>query len=175
MNRLFWGLLLCLLDYDVTVGSMVIGLLPDFLGFYLMMKGLEQLAGENRFFDRGRHIAFGLAVAALILYAADLMDPGVMGRVLLWAAELIVMVVQLVLIRMIITGILWVERDHAVELKGGLLKSLWSILIVVCPLCELVYWLPMVGDICHMASAVVSLLFLAAFWDSRKSFYKSMK
>lgn len=175
MNRLFWGLLFCLLDYEVTVGSAVFGLLPDFLGFYLMMKGMEELAGENRFFDRGRHMAFGLMIASVILYVADLMNPGVMVRVTLWAVELIVLVILLVLLRMIIIGILWLEKDHSVQLRGDLLKSLWMILIVICPLGALVYWVPMVGDICHMASAVVSVLFLAAFWDSRKAFYKSVK
>lgn len=174
MNRLFWGLFLCLLDYDIKVGSMVIGLLPDFLGFFLMMKGLQQLAGENRFFGRGQHMAFGLMIPAVILYAADLLDPGVMARVVLYGVQLVVLVVQLVLIRVIITGLLHLERDRNVQLKGSFLKSIWSILIVICPLCALVYWIPMVGDICYFASAVVSLLFLAAFWDSRKAFYKSV-
>lgn len=172
MNRLFWGLLFCLLDYEVKLGSAVLELLPDFLGFYLLMKGMEQLAGENRFFDRGRHLAFGLIIAAVILYIGDLTDPDVMVRMVLWAGKLGVLVAQLILIRMIITGILWLEKDRAMQLKGSLLKSLWTILIVFGPLSALLNWMPMVGDVCHLASTVVSLLFLAAFWNSRKAFYQ---
>lgn len=175
MNCLFWGLLLCLLDFDIAVGTAVIGLLPDFLGFFLVMKGLEQLAEENRFFSRGRHYAFGLLILSVILYVADLMNPGSMVKVWLWALELVGLIVLLVLIRMVITGILWLERDNGLKLRGDLLKSMWTILIVICPLCHIVSWLPLVGDICRMASTVVSALFLAVFWDSRKSLYQDMK
>ena len=172
MNRLFWVLLLCLLDYEVTVGTAVFGLLPDFLGYFLIMKGMEELAGENRFFDRGRHIAFGLMIAAVVFYGADLMNPGYMVKVWLWALELAALVITLVLIRMIVTGILWLERDLNLKLRGDLLKSMWSILIIICPLCHIFSWLPLVGDICRMASTVVGALFLAVFWDSRKSYYQ---
>ena len=175
MNRLFWGLLFCLLDYDVTVGTAVFGLLPDFLGYFLMMKGMEELAGENRFFDRGRHMAFGLMIAGVILYGADLMNPGGMTRVIFWAAELAVLVIRLVLLRVIIAGILRMEQDRGLQLRGDLLKSMWTILIVICPLAGLVSWLPLVGDICRMASAVVSVLFLAVFRDSRKEFCQAGK
>ena len=75
MNRLFWGLFLCLLDYEITVGTAVLDLLPDYLGFFLVMKGMEQLAGENSFFDRGRHLAFGMIIVSVILFIADLMNP----------------------------------------------------------------------------------------------------
>lgn len=172
MNRLFWGLLFCLLDYELTVGTAVIGLLPDFLGYFLIMKGMEELAVENRFFDRGRHIAFGLLIVSVILYAADLMNPGYMMKVWLWALELIGLVIMLVLIRMIVTGILWMEHDRSLKLRGDLLKSMWTILIVICPLCHIFSWLPLVGDICRMAATVVGALFLAAFWDSRRSYYQ---
>lgn len=175
MNRLFWGLLFCLLDYDLTVGTAVIGLLPDFLGFFLVMKGMEELAGENRFFDRGRHLAFGMIIVSGILYVADLMNPGSMARVWLWSLELIGLVASLVLIRMMITGILWLEQDNGLKLRDDLLKSFWLILIVICPLCHIVSWLPLVGDVCRMASTAVSALFLAVLWSSRKAFYEGIK
>lgn len=175
MNRLFWGLFLCLLDYEITVGTAVLDLLPDYLGFFLVMKGMEQLAGENSFFDRGRHLAFGMIIVSVILFIADLMNPAGMVRVWLWALELIGLIILLVLIRMNITGILWLERDHNLKLRGDLLKSLWLILIVICPLCHIFSWVPLVGDICRMASTVVSALFLAVFWDSRKSFVQGTK
>lgn len=174
MNRLFWGLLFCLLDYKLTVGTAVIGLLPDFLGFFLLMKGMEELSGENRFFDRGRHLAFGMIIVSVILYAADLMNPGSMAHVWFWALELIGLVVMLVLIRMMITGILWLEHDNGLKLRGDLLKSFWLILIVICPLGHIVSWLPLVGDVCRIAAGVVSFLFLAVFWSSRKAFYEGV-
>lgn len=175
MNRLFWGLFLCLLDYDVTVGTAVFGLLPDFIGYFLMMKGMAELAGENRFFDRGRHLAFVMAVVSAVLYIAHLADPDSMASVVLWTVELVVLVVQLILVRMIIFGVAGLEREHELTMRSELLKSMWLILIVIYPLAHIVSWLPLVGDICGMASVVVGALFLAVFWDSRKAFYQSEK
>ena len=171
MNRLFWGLLLCLLDSEITVGTAVIGLLPDFLGFFLVMKGMQELSAENRFFDRGRHLAFGMILLSAICYGADLMNPASQTAVWLWGLELIGVIILLILIRMIITGILWLEHDNGLQLRGSLLKTLWKILIVICPLCQIFSWIPLVGDVCRMASFVVSALFLAVFWDSRRAFY----
>ena len=170
MNRLFWGLLFCLLDYEVTVGTAVFGLLPDFLGYFLMMKGMEELASENRFFDRGRHMCFGLAIASVILYIFDLLDPGYRTQVVLWAVELAELVIRLVLLRMIVSGVLWLEHDNGLQLHGTTLRSIWKILIIIAPLCHMVSWIPLVGGICAMASVVVAALFLAAFWSCRKEY-----
>lgn len=173
MNRLFWGLLFCLLDYEITLGTAVIGLLPDFAGYFLMMKGLEELAFENRSFDKARHICFGLAIASVVFYVVRLMDPGYMTQVIFWAAELVALVVQLVMLRMIVSGVLWVEHDHDLQLGGSVLKSLWKILIVICPLCHVFRWIPLIGAICAMAGTVVGALFLAAFWTCKKEYRRS--
>ena len=47
MKLLFWGLLFSLLDWKVTIGSMLVEILPDFIGYFLMMKGLESLQEES--------------------------------------------------------------------------------------------------------------------------------
>ena len=40
MNRLFWGFFFVLIDVKLSVGSAVFDLLPDFLGFWMIMKGM---------------------------------------------------------------------------------------------------------------------------------------
>lgn len=175
MNRLFWGLLFCLLDFDVTVGTAVFGLLPDFVGYFLLMKGMTALAGENVYFDRGRHWAFGLAIVSAILYGADLMDPDAMTKVGLWALGLGELIVMLVLVRKMISGIVRMEQNHGWVLDSQRLKAVWLILAVMLPLCHVLNWLPLVGSICTVAGAVTGALFLITFWVSRKRFYGHIK
>ena len=81
MNHLFWGLFFVALNFKVQLGTAQFGLLPDVLGWYLMMKGMEGLARENRRFDRGRHWAFGLMLLSAVLYIGDLLNPDAMAAV----------------------------------------------------------------------------------------------
>lgn len=54
MRHLFWGLFFVTLDFDLSLGSVTLGLLPDFVGYYLLMKGMEELAEESGHFEKGR-------------------------------------------------------------------------------------------------------------------------
>lgn len=161
MIRLFWGLFFVLLDYKVTVGTAVIEILPDVLGFYLLMKGMEAMAGESRCFDLGRHWAFAMSLISGVLFLADLMNADTMMRVWLWAAELAALVICLCILKMIVTGLQEMGKS-GVETIG----SLWLILAVLLPLCRLLSWVPVVGTVSNWAANLASGLFLLAFYRS---------
>lgn len=173
MNHLFWGLFLCLLDFEVTVGTAVFGLLPDAVGYFLLMKGMTALAEESPRFDRGRHWAFGLCLVSAILYGANLMDPDTRTKIWLWALELAELIAMLVLLRSMIAGVAQMERKHSRMLGSDKLKLVWLALAVMQPVCHLVSWVPLVGGICAAASAATGLLFLIAFWGIRKKYYSA--
>lgn len=163
MIRLFWGLFFVLLDYKVTIGTAVIEILPDFLGYYLLMKGMESLAGESRSFDLGRHWAFAMSLLSGVLFLAELMNPETVTKIWLWGLELGALMVGLGIVKMIVKGL---EQMG----KGGteVLRSIWLILALLLPLCHLLSWVPMVGSICGWAAILASALFLAAFFRSVK-------
>ena len=48
------------------------------------------------------------------------------------------------------------------DFDSDILKGIWLILVVLLPLCHLLSWLPVVGEICSWASNLASGLFLAA-------------
>lgn len=170
MNRLFWGFFFCLLDVKFTVGRATFELLPDFIGYLLVMKGMEELAGENKFFDRGRHGAFGMVIVSLVLYGADLMDPDTNARVGLWVLELAALIGQLVILRAAISGIGCIASDYKLDLRCERLWSMWLVLAVLDPICHLLSWVPLVGSVCKAASLVTGACFLLALFDTRKRF-----
>lgn len=59
-NLLFWGVLL---QYDVPIKG--IDVLPDFIGFYLIYRGLSLIASESSFFEKGRKLSIPLIVLSL--------------------------------------------------------------------------------------------------------------
>lgn len=163
MNRLFWGLFFVLLDYKVSLGRAVFEILPDFVGYILLMKGMESLAGESRIFNRGRHWAFAMALVTGVLYLADLTDPDTMTRVWLWAGELAGLAVMLILVRAVLKGLEQTGRG-----KMETANNIWLILAVLLPMCHLFSWVPMVGGICAWAGLLTSGLFLATLYRAIK-------
>ena len=157
MHRLFWGLFFVLLDIEVTVGRAVLEILPDFAGYFLLMKGMEELSVVDGRFDKRRHGAFGLFLLNLVLYGAGLLNLQPMGKVWLWGLELGCLLVFLWLLKAIVS-------------KGSeQIKGLYLIVAVMQILHHTLGWVPLVGSICGAASLVTAAVFLLAFWKEMKS------
>ena len=105
MYRLFLGLCLVLPDISVEIGRMQVDLLPDFLGWLLVMKGMQSLAGEYVAYDRGRHWAFVLSIAAVLLSGAKLFAADAMTRVWLWALGLGMLAATLCMLGLVRRGL----------------------------------------------------------------------
>lgn len=143
--KLFLGLIFILLDFEITRGSAVIGLLPDFIGYLLIMKGLEDRD------DPWRHGAFGLMLVSIVLFVADLMDPGAVTRLVFWCVEFLAGIGALVLLHRIV-------RSH----KGP--RELFPVFACIRVLAMLLGWIPLVGTVCAIAYIVVVGCFLIAVY-----------
>lgn len=162
MYRLFWGLFFVLLDWKITLGTAVIEIFPDFLGFYLLMKGMEELAGKSRFFNKGRHWSFGLALASGVCFGAELMDPDTGTKVFLWMLGFVLVLIGLALIRNLLKGC----RDMGMDTET--LGGMWWILAVLQSICYLANWIPLVGKVCDLVSVGTGALFLVAYMITTK-------
>ena len=170
MNRLFWGLLFVVLDYELKIGSVMLGLLPDFVGYWLLMKGMESLAEESVYFDRGRHWAFGLMLVHLVLYGGDLLDPPTMTALGLWVLGLVGHAVGLYLVNRMIAGIRQMEKNCGRDLQSEKLKFMWLIQAVMGTLSYLLNWVPLVKTFAALASAVTAICLLAAMYGTKKRY-----
>ena len=170
MNHLFWGLFFVALNFEVQLGTARFGLLPDFLGWYLMMKGMENLAREDRRFDRGRHWAFGLMLLSAVLYIGDLLNPDAMAAVGLWALKLAGICVGLFVIRNMIAGIRQMESDQAKDLNGQKLHSMWMIHAVMAVIAHLFSWMPLVGDFAALAGGITAICLLIVMGGAVKRY-----
>lgn len=140
--KLFLGLIFVLLDVEIPAGTVQIGLLPDFIGYFLLMRGLEERE------DPRRHLAFGLMLVSLAVYAAGFLDP---GSLVFWCVELAAEI-----------GLLFLLR----RIPGKGTKELFPVLCCIRILAMLLGWLPLVGTVCAVANAVVAVCFLAAAYQT---------
>lgn len=175
MNRLFWGLLFVLLDFEAKVGSATLGLLPDFVGCWLLMKGMEELADENKCFDRGRHWAFGLMLLHLVLYGGKLLGADAMAAVGLWCLGLIGFGLEVYLIRRMIAGIRQMEESHGWVLQSGKLREMWLIQAVMGGIAYLLSWVPLVKIFAALAGMVTAACLLVAMYGTKKRYEEREK
>jgi hypothetical protein len=80
---IFWGLLFVVLD--IRIGSIDL-VLPDFIGYILIYKGLTSLAPEHRGFRRARVLAvvmFFVSIPSLVEMSSNPMDPAFLKRQLI--------------------------------------------------------------------------------------------
>ena len=159
MIRLFWGLFFTLLDHKVTVGRAVIEVLPDFVGFFLLMKGMEALADKSVAFDRGRHMAFVMSLFTGVLFLTDLMHPDTRMQVWLWCLQLCALIIGLCVLKMVVAGLRQMEQSGAETVN-----SLGLVLMVLLPLCHLLSWIPVVGTVGNWAANLASGLFLVSLF-----------
>ena len=148
--KLFLGFLFILLDFEVSVGTAVIGVLPDFLGYFLVMKALE----ERR--DGWRHVAFGLMLVSLMLFGADLVDKATAAQFWFGVVEFAAEVGMLMLLFRVIRGS---ER----------LYVLFPVLACIRILAVMVSWFPLIGTICVIANAIMSVCYLAVAYKPLQS------
>lgn len=139
----FLGFVFLLLDVNITAGHGGIDLLPDVMGYILVMKGLKDRE------DPWRHLAFGLTLVSLVLFVGNLMDLDTPVAVGFGVVELVVEVLMLVLLFHVIRG-------------SNRLYQLFPVLACIGILCLMVRWIPLIGTICALANGVMSLCYLAA-------------
>lgn len=101
MQQLFWGMLFVFLDFSLTVHGHEIGLLPDFLGYALLLSGARRMRSSASGFLRLVSVSRSMLVFSASLYLLDLsgisQSLGAFGQFLslfctaagLWAAFLL--------------------------------------------------------------------------------------
>lgn len=68
MRRIFIGFLFIFLSFEININSVSIGLIPSFVGYFLMLKGLDEMAPYAPRFARVRIPAFAMGIYTLLMY-----------------------------------------------------------------------------------------------------------
>lgn len=130
MKKLFWGFLFINLNFNLNFNAHTLNVLPDFVGYILLLQGMKDLEPESHFFQAARPFAIGMAVYTAILWVGALFgitsNEGWVSQLL----GLVSMVVALYISWVLIQGVLEMEAAKAADLNGPKLYQLWKVLTV---------------------------------------------
>lgn len=164
-------MLFVFLDFNINVGSSTIGLIPDFIGYIIMAKGLAELENESYYFEKARGFTKGMAVYTAILYAMDLFgfSRGIgIGAFLL---GLVSVGISLYISNCIVKGVEELEGIHNTYLNADSLYSVWKAYAGFTIAAYVLILVPLLNVICILVSLIAAIVFLVSFNKSKNLYY----
>ncbi|NLK73333.1 MAG: hypothetical protein GX285_09975 [Clostridiales bacterium] len=172
MRNIFIGFLLIFLDFNLNIGSSQIGLIPDFVGYIVMIKGLVEMAMESGQFIKVKPFASGMAVYTGILYVMDLFGISASLGALSYILGIASVIISLYISYSIVMGVREIEEKYSIFMNGDSLYSAWKILAILNILTFVLIIIPALAIICIIATFVIAILFLVAFNKSKNLYYE---
>ena len=172
MKNIFIGFLLIFLDFNLNLGNSTIGLIPDFIGYTLMINGLSEMKEESLLFTKIQPYATGMAVYAGILYFLDIIGFSTSTNPSYYILAIISTIISLYISYKIIMGIIEMESKYNTFLNGTKLRSIWNILAVFNVLTFLSLFIPIFAIACIIVTFIIAIYFLVAFNYSKNLYYE---
>lgn len=174
MKNIFIGFILVMLDLNFTFGNSHIDILPDFVGYIVMIKGLVEMAEESHFFMETKPYVTGMALYSGFLFFIDItgiyMSLGALTTILALLSNFI----SLYISYKIVMGVIDMEGKHNSNMNGQKLKSRWTAYAVLNLLAYISLLIPTISVIFLITGVIAFICFLYAFNESKKLYYATI-
>lgn len=131
MKKLFWGFCFIYLNFTLNLNQFSLNVLPDFVGYILLLKGIRELEEESRLFRGVRPFAVGMAVYTAILWVGALLGAAANDGMIARLLSLVGTIVSLYISWLLIRGVAEMEEKRAADLNGERLLTLWKTLAAI--------------------------------------------
>lgn len=167
MRNIFIGFIFIFLNFNLTLDNVKIGLLPDFVGYMIMINGLAEMAEESTLFAKVKPYAAGMAIYTGILYLLDLFSITLSLGALLYILAFVSISISLYISYNIVMGVIDIEGKRNIFLNGSSLKSTWTFLAVFNILTIMSLLIPVLTIFFILAAFIAAICFLFAFNKSK--------
>lgn len=168
MAKLFWGFFFIYVNFNLSVNAHTLNVLPPFVGYILLYKGLVELDAESGLFAKVRPFTVGMAVYTGILWCGSLLavqSGGWIGTVLNVAADVVPYYVSWAVIQ----GVKDMEMSRGTNLNSASMQRAWWVLLIVGIAARVLAWLLSgLALVAVIAGFVGIVMMLAAFWKGKK-------
>lgn len=172
MKRIFIAFLLIFLDFNLNLDNLQIGLIPDFVGYIVMINGLVEMADESPQFIRVKPFATGMAIYTGILYFMDLAGISASLGALSYVLGIVSLAISLYISYCIVMGVKEMEVKYNTDLNGDGVKSMWTIMAILSVISYILVFVPALAFFCLLATIIMAICFLVAFNNSKNLYYE---
>ncbi|MGI5878089.1 MAG: hypothetical protein ACOX7W_05730 [Christensenellales bacterium] len=173
MNNIWIGLIFIFLDFNLDINASRIGLIPDFVGYILMLRGLAEMAQESPRFEKARPYAVGMAIYTAILYALDLFGFSFTGGgYLAYLLGLASTAISLFISYLIVMGVRDIENRAGRYLRSEPLFGAWKVMAALSVALYVLMLIPVLGILCLIMGFIIYIYFLYSFNQSKNLYYQ---
>lgn len=174
MDKLFWGFFLLFLNFNLNFNGAVLELLPDWLGFVLLLLACRELLAESELFQKPQPLCIALAIYDGIWWLLDLMGITANLGVVSWILGLAATCLNLYVTMLIVDAITNTEMRRNYDLSAAYLRKVWKVVAVSTVAANVLMVVPVVAVVCILVAAVAGIVFLVAVHRTRKA-YRNMR
>jgi len=171
MQNIFVGMLFVFFNFNLHIGSATIGLIPNFVGYMFMAKGVAELAGYSAWFRQVRPLIIGMGIYTGIVYGIELFG-GFSSYPLIVLLALVATVFSFIISYHIVMGIRDIEREKGQDLNADRLCATWKLLLVCTAIAFLLQYILLLGIFAILIAFVLSAYYLYVFYQSKQLFYQ---
>ncbi len=176
MHKLFIGLLLVFLDFNLDLGVNRIGLIPDFLGYIIMLQGLREMQDRSINFSKVIPITNLALILSIINYILDFTGFTLSNSNTIFTipAGLVMTIISLYISYCIVQGVLDMERNMSIDLNGNKLYSAWKLVAIFSILVYPLVLVPGLNIISILLTFMFYIYFLYLFNVTKITYQKSI-
>ena len=172
MSNIFIGLILALFNLNIDIGSTRIGLLPSFIGYYLILKGLIEMQDVSEEFKKLIPLAWIAIIYSLALYITDLFGVFADIEQITFLLSIISIAFSLTISYGIVSGVRETGQRNQVLLDGRRLMTSWNSVMIVSILSIFSAFMPLLVIMVIIADLVAKTIFIIRFRGSKDLYSK---
>ncbi len=166
MKSIFFGLVLVVFDFIFSAGTLKIGLVPDFIGYILILKGVREFSGTYSEFERLQKLLSPVIFISLALYIVEFF--GILSNLPI-AGNLIHAIIEFVVEYFIIKAFTSLEKDTGFDLCTGRLFVYFVLLVIMKVMGAFSSVIAIFGPISFVGTYVAIALFMSKMYDAIKN------
>ena len=168
MNSLFIGFLFIFLNFNIKMGEATIGLIPSFVGFIFLLKGINELSGESPLFKKAKPLSIFMILYSAFLYILDILAITNTQILLTIFLAIINIVTSLYIYYIIVSGVKDIEESRNAFLNSSKLRARWNLMALFQLLSLLSMLILPMAIIFIIVSFIATILFLIDFHRTKK-------
>lgn len=173
MRNIFIGMILVFLNFNIDLGSSRIGLIPTFLGYVYMVKGLAELEEFSDRFSKVMPYTKVMIAYSVIIYLVELSGLWlVIARPISLLLGLVSTIVSLVISHGIIMGIKDIEAARVQNLNSERLYFTWKLLAVFSLIVYPFSIIPALQILSIAIGFIIAVYYLSIFNKTKNLFYE---
>ena len=149
-----------MLDFNLDIGTSTIGLIPDFIGFWFLNKGMSELSAESDIFGKKSGLALILMACSMGIYLIDLLglSLGLFGIVI----GIAMTIAKLYLEYQVLMGMFELEEYNNTHMGADDCKTRWIFAMVMILLNFILIWIPLINIVCLIIAFIMGIVFLVS-------------